>query len=258
MVFIMFYGSKGWRPRPLRLISALLCLAGIGGCGTTKEARFVTPSGFLGDYSQLRHGGGNLPLLVYGNPDADCRKYDKIMIDPVTLWAKGADSPFAQLDPADRGILIGQANQTLRDIATHAGFDVAHRLGPGVIRIRAAITEAEKANVPLRDISIVAPYVGGAAVAWSEFSGQAAFTGGAAIEAELLDAVSGKRLYAAVDKRVGELDLRGTTAWDDVKGAFASWRDQATKRLQRCRITGSFVPEPAEMSVEQQLEIYRP
>ncbi len=236
----------------------LFCLLGTSGCGTTKEARTVAPSGFLGDYSQLRHGGGNLPLLVYGNPDADCRKYDKILIDPVMLWAQGSDSAFVNLDAQDRHILRSQANHALHDVAIHAGFQIVDRPGPGVIRLRAAITEAAKANVLLKDASIVAPYVGGAAVAWSEFKGQAAFTGDAAIEAELLDSLTGERLYAMVDKRVGDLDLRNYEEWDDVKESLAAWRDQATQRLLHCRNSGSFVPEAKEMSLEQQIESYRP
>lgn len=244
-------------PSAARLV-VLFCLLGTSGCGTTKEARTVTPSGFLGDYSQLRHGGGNLPLLVYGNPKADCRQYDKILIDPVTLWAHGSNSAFGNLNDQDRHILRSQANHALHDVAIQAGFQIVDQAGPGVMRLRAAITEAAKANVPLKDASIVAPYVGGAAAAWSEFNGQAAFTGDAAIEAELLDSVAGERLYAMVDKRVGDLDLRNYEAWDDVKEAFAAWRDQATQRLLRCRSTGSFVPEAKEMSLEQQLESYRP
>lgn len=239
-------------------VAILFYLLGPSGCGTTKEARTVRPSGFLGDYSQLRQGGGELPLLVYGNPDADCRKYDKISIDPVTLWAQESGSTFASLDAQDRHVLRSQANHALHDIAVHAGFQIVDRPGPGVMRLRAAITEAAKANVLLKDASMVVPYVGGAAVAWSEFNGQAAFTGDAAIEAELLDSITGERLYAMVDKRVGDLDVRNYQEWNDVEQAFAAWRDHATQRLLRCRSTGSFVPEAKEMSLEQQIESYRP
>ncbi|MFO1417322.1 MAG: DUF3313 domain-containing protein [Methylotetracoccus sp.] len=236
---------------------ALCCLISAG-CGTTKEARTVTPSGFLGSYSGLHPGGDSLPLLVYGNPTADCRRYDKIMLDPVTLWARGEHSPFAKLSPGDRRILASQAQQRLTDMATRAGYSLVDRPGPGVMRIRIAITEAEKADVALKDASIIAPYVGGAAIAWSEFKGQAAFTGGAAIEAEIVDALTGERLYAMVDKRVGTLDIRNTDKLDDIDSAFDEWRDRGIARLKTCRATGSFVPKAGETNLEQTIESYRP
>lgn len=57
------------RALPGAVAVALLC-----GCGATKQAREVQPSGFLGSYSSLRKGNGDEPLLVYANPAADCRK----------------------------------------------------------------------------------------------------------------------------------------------------------------------------------------
>jgi hypothetical protein len=42
------------------------------GCGATKQARSVTPSGFLQDlYPEMREGKGNEALLVYRNPRVD-------------------------------------------------------------------------------------------------------------------------------------------------------------------------------------------
>ncbi len=52
----------------------------------------------------------------------------------------------------------------------------------------------------------MAPYVSGAATLWAEAKGQAPFIGDVAYELELLDSVSGERLYAAVDKWVGKMD----------------------------------------------------
>lgn len=228
------------------------------GCGTTKAARSVTPSGFLGNYSDLRTGVGNEPLMVYGNPDADCSRYTKAMFDPVELWARGDNSSLQQLSEADRDKLRGLGMQALRSTFAQAGYRVVTTPGPGVMRVRAAFTEAEKANVLLEDVSAVAPYVSGAATLYAEGKGQALFTGDVAYELEYLDSLTGERLSASVDKRVGLMDIRNTDPWDSINAALAVWQERGIKRLQTCHQTGSFTARPSEETWEQKVEPYRP
>lgn len=155
-------------------------------------------------------------------------------------------------------MLVTMGTHTLHDIAINSGFQVVDHRGRGVMRVRMAFTEADQANVPLKEVSVIAPYVSGAAAAWSEYKGQAEFTGAAAIEIELLDSRTGERLYAMVDKRVGKMDPRNYERWDDVKAAVAAWREGGIRRLTACHTSGSFVPKPREPSLEQQIEQYQP
>src|SRR5882724_2090271 len=108
---------------------------GLAGCAPTHQARSAAPAGFLGDYSQLREGKEGEALLVYRNPSAQWRKYDKVLIEPVTVW-----------DDALRSGL-------LRDVPP----DETQVLGPGVMRCRVAITEAEGSAVVLDVASAVIP-----------------------------------------------------------------------------------------------------
>ena len=251
-------GMKFERKPANGLVVLLAVLLTAGGCGTTKKARTVQTSGFLGDYSLLRKGGDSLPLLYYGNPDADCRSYDKVIIEPMSLWAISTESPLALLSSEDRRMLVTMGTQTLHDIAKHSGFQIVHNRGRGVMRVRAAFTEADQANVPLKQVSTLAPYVSGAAALWSVQKGQAAFTGAAAIELELLDSRTNERLYAMVDKRVGKLDPRNYKRWDDVKAAVEAWREGGIRRLTACHTSGSFVPKPRELTLEQKIDKYQP
>ncbi len=248
---------------PQRAILAMLALAfalASSGCGSTKQARSVTASGFLGDYSALRKGGesAGAPLLIYSNTAADCRKYKSILLDPVTLWAKADGSSFAQLEPADRTMLVNEFDKALREAAAKGGFPLAAAPGPDVMRIRAALTEAEKSNVMMKEISVVAPYASGAATVWAEAKGQALFTGDAAFEVEVLDSVTGERLYAAADKRVGKMDPRNYHSWDDVKDSIKVWGERGVKRLANCRATGSFALTPEEKSFSDKVDKYMP
>lgn len=238
--------------------SALIFFSVLPGCSTTKQAREIQPSGFLGDYSALRKGIANEPLLLYANPTANCRLYDRVMLDPVTLWAKSQDSSIQQLPDQERAMLKSLGDQALRDIFVQANFKVVHSAGAGVLRVRAAITEAEKANVLLQDVSMVAPYASGAAVAYAQVKGQGLFTGDLAWEYEMTDSLSGERLAASVDKRVGLMDLRNTGDWDFLKEAIAKWKDRAVQRLQACRQTGSFMARSREQSLDDSVSSFRP
>jgi hypothetical protein len=240
----LFTFERGMGPQSkagLPVLALALALA-LAGCGTTKQAREVTASGFLGDYSGLRKGGENTddPLMVYVNPQADCRKYQAVMLDPVTLWAKADGSSFAKLEPTDRELLTTEAGKALREAVTKGGFALAQEPGPGVMHLRAALTEAEKSNVMMKEVSVVAPYASAAATVWAEGKGQALFTGSVAFEVEITDSVTGERLYAAADKRVGKMDPRNYHSWDDVKDSLKAWSERGVKRLANCRATGQF------------------
>ncbi|WP_255556256.1 DUF3313 domain-containing protein [Methylococcus sp. Mc7] len=237
-----------------RALLAAVAVSFLCGCSATKQAREVERSGFLGSYSSLRKGNGDEPLLMYADPAADCRKYTKVMIDPVTLWAKPGDSWLQKLEPKDRDMLRKLGTDTVQDVMNKARFEVVTQPGPDVMRVRMALTEADKANVLLKEGAVLAPYVTAPAALYSETTGQALFTGDAAFELELLDSRTGQRLYAAADKRVGKLDVRDFHEWDDVKEAFKSWGERGARRLVNCRTTGSFASSPKEQSFEEKID----
>lgn len=249
--------GRGYLVAPTAAIVLALALTG---CGSTKQAEKVTASGFLRDYSQLKPGSGSPddPLLIYANPTADCKKYRKILVDSATLWSKSDGSSFDKLEPQDRTFLVNETNKALQEAVAEAGYALASAPGPDVMRIRAALTEAEKSDVLKKEITVFAPYVSGAALVWSEAKGQALFTGGVAFEVEVLDSVTGERLYAAADKRVGKMDPRNYHSWDDVKDSIKVWSSRGVKRLTHCRTTGSFNMAPQEKSFSDKVEKYMP
>ncbi len=56
--------------------------------------------------------------------------------------------------------------------------------------------------------------------------------GSAAIEGEITDSLTGRRLLAAVDKRLGNKTLRGTLGkWANVEKAFDFWAERLRTRL---------------------------
>ena len=197
---------------------------------TTRQAKTVQPSGFLGDYSRLQPGGDGRALLVYRAPDANVRAYNKVLLDPVTVWrAPGAGESVSRADLqrlAD--LLYGMLNSRLRTY-----YVMVREPGPQTMRIRAALTEATPSNTTMDVMSQVGPISATAGAAKAMATGTPAWVGAASAEIQVLDAETGKELFAAVDRRVGEKTLTGSTEpWGDVTDTFGIWADRVIDRLQ--------------------------
>jgi hypothetical protein len=209
----------------------ILALAFGAGCAGSRQLRGGTEeSGFLGDYSQLQPGGDDRAKLVYIAPDANFASYDSVMVDSVTLWP-GADANLEKLSREDQQALAdGMYAALVKSLGQD--FRIVQAPGPRVMRVRAALTEAQASNVPLDVIATVIPQVN----LLTKIGGVAANTsltvGEARAELEITDSLSGRRLVAAVDERVGARRLRGVTdRWSDVQAAFDAWAEQLRKRL---------------------------
>lgn len=229
-------------------------------CGA-KQYRRVEKSGFLGDYSQMREGKFNEALYVYVNPKADCRKYKKVMIEPVTLWAKTEDSPLASLDVKDQEMLVTQGWGMLYDVMNTGQFQITDKPGPDVMLVKGAVTEAVEAKVLIADVLAVVPYVWEAATVWGIGTGKWPFLGELAGELEISDSVTGERLFAGVDKVVGTLgsNLDPRVRWDDVREGFNRWRDHIGTRMTSCHETGSFeMPDDDTNFLQKSIEYLSP
>ncbi len=220
------------RPRLVTIVLASLALAACA-AGQRSPGSIPVPaqatSGFLDDYSLLREGGPGEALFVYRNPDARWQNYDKALFEPVTLWRSGKGS----LDPVPEGDLLRLATDFDAAVRTRLGdgFALVDRPGPGVMRVRLAITEA-RASDPVLDVMTVSAADGAALPVGDGALGTETrrFLDGAAIEGEIRDAQTGALLAAGVDRRrpgAPEIDT-----WKDVDRLLASWADRVCSRLE--------------------------
>jgi hypothetical protein len=208
---------------------ATFCL--IGACATM-QARSTTKSGFLGDYSQLKEGGDGKALLVYIDPKADFKAYKRVIVEPVKLYASSEHS-MDNVALEDRQKLLNYADAAIRE---HLAKDYAivREPGPGVMRLRLALTEADSSYVVLDTVSTVLPIGLALAGLQTAATGSCSFVGSAGAEAELQDSQTGKRLMAAVDRRVGgKMTGQGDKfdEWRTVKNAVDYWADRLQTRL---------------------------
>jgi hypothetical protein len=222
-------------------LAALLCA-----CSTTYEAREVQPSGFLGDYSQLKKIDQDKVALLYANDDADRKKYDRVMIDPIQMYGP-TNGALAKLSKEDQQRLVNYLDASLRVYLTNS-FTLVSQPGPNVLRLRMAITEAKGANVPMDVVSSVVPI--GLAISFLKEMATGAHTavGKAGLECEGLDSETGQRLFAFVDARVGR-KVTGRfdkfKKWHTVQDSFDFWARQIADRLEQERTSPkSGLPSP--------------
>ena len=208
----------------------------IGGCASTYQARSVKESGFLGDYSMLKEGTWSQALLVYINPDANelCKNYTKVLLEPVSIWVK-ADSSLEDVSEEDRQMLTDYLYDSLKE-ALSKDYEIVDRAGQGVLRVRAALTEADGSWVVLDTITSIVPIALGLSTLKQLTFGTASFVADASIELELEDSMSQVRLAAMVDRRAGGKGWsKKFNEWGKVEKAFDYWAEKVQKGLTTCR-----------------------
>ena len=220
----------------VRTVEKIIVLGAIlGGCATTEEVKEVEKSGFLGDYSMLQPGGTGQAALRYISPDAQFSAYDKVLIEPITIWVNQA-SALKDVPGEERRMLVDYLHTAL---SSELGKDykLVSTPGPGVMRLRVAITEASSTSPVMSTVSNVVPQMLLISNVKKLATGTHAFMGSAAVEGELVDGASGARLAAWVDKRSGgkSVERIGAGAWDDYKNVCVAWAQQLTKRLAELR-----------------------
>ena len=215
---------------------AVVFLVGLSlaGCGATRQARGVGESGFLGDYSKLVPGPEGGARMVYENPDADLASYDKVLLEPVSIWTDG-DSQMNELSKEDREMVANHLFELLH-ARLSKDYQMVSAPEPGTLRIAAALTSADASNPALDTVSSIVPVGLVASTLKAAATGKPAFVGEASAEMKISDATTGELLAAAVDSRVGTKNPSGLfNKWEDVESALAYWADRTGYSLCTAR-----------------------
>jgi hypothetical protein len=210
------------------------------GC-VTQGAAPLPPSGFLTDDDDLAPGARGGASLAWKHPDFDLGAYDRLMLDPLEIrFAPDADG--ADVPPEQVVVLAAYFRRAVVDALGDA-YPVVTAPGPGVLRVRTALTNV-KPSRPALDTATNVPPARAVDLAASLVTGRHLFVGEAAIEAEFLDAQGGprqgERMLAIVDRRAGGKTPAGVLdPWDDAESAFDHWAALLRERLDRAHETGA-------------------
>jgi hypothetical protein len=181
----------------------------------------------------LTPGAEGQVVLRYVNADADWAKYDKVLIDPVTVWGSGRtrDIPEADFQTAANFLHTELQRELGKD------FQLVNAPGPSTLRVTAALTDAEPANQTMVVISSIVPLAMATTGTYEYITGEPTFQGEAAAEAKFTDAETGELLAAGVDRRMGGRSLASAeTSWTDVNNILSYWAQLTRFRL--CELQG--------------------
>ncbi len=194
---------------------AMVSMAGalLLGCGGKP-----TYSGFLSDYDKLKSGSAHKRDFFYRNESVRILDYDALLVDPVQMYftkdARGQD-----LNEEALAELTAYFDEQFLEVMSE-WFAFTDAPGEGVARVRIAMTDVRPSKV-LFDI-----------VPHSKILGLN--QGGATIEAEVIDSVTGAQLLAVVDRGWGN-NLRLLPEFDtldDARNVIDQWMRIFQKNLQ--------------------------
>jgi hypothetical protein len=205
--------------------SLIVGTALLAGCMSTKPDQ-SNYSGWMKDYSNLTEfktatGGTSMRWI---SPSLKKGQYNAVMIDPITYYpAPPADSQVPQKTiQALPTYLMQQLRNNLG-----SNIQIVQQAGPGVLRLRAAITGVDTPTEGLQAYEVIPVAL--------VFAGVTTATGHrdhntlVYMEAQLIDSQSGNLLAKAVRKGIGEniANDKAEMTLDDAKPVLDNWAKDA-------------------------------
>jgi hypothetical protein len=235
-----------------------LSLSG-GGSGTdavASDASAIRRSGFLSDYARLRSVAGAGGMLCWRDANVDWKRYDKVLFERIQVYLKPGDKPNP-IDPSDLKMLIDYFHNALVKAITPEA-QVVNASGPGVLRVRIALTELAPTNTLDSLAGTVVPYGFvaeiGSGAATGRPAGSTPYMGDTGMAVQFRDGGSGRVVAECADNEIGRkyaTDLNqglagaavawangyveSFTSWSYAKDAFDEWAALFARRFAEAR-----------------------
>ena len=181
------------------------------GCATVQDPG---QAGFLSDYSNLEEVNENHLVYVSGNAG----NYSKFIIDPVAMLYGQPEEKRIFSDEELEDLQVHFKTAVIEALTEDDGYQIVDVAGPGTARIHIGITDVDD-TIGALNITIYTKITG-------------AGLGGAAMEGELVDSMTGEQLAAISQWGSGSRFLRaGFTHTGDAKILMNRWAKDLRKRL---------------------------
>ena len=181
------------------------------GCGSGGAAK----TGFLTDYSRLQTESST--SLQYMNERA-LAKYSSFIVDPVQVHFHSGSKSKDKLTQQEITDLTSYMHARLLEALRGAGKKVAYRPAPGVARLRVALTDITKTSA--LNIMPQASLVG-------------VGVGGASVETEIVDSMTGEQIGAIVESQKGsKIPFTNLGEWTTAEKIMDNWANRVKERLQ--------------------------
>ena len=221
----------------LGLCSSLI----IAGCATTgpgtgAASSSPTPSyaGFFAYPDRLAPAPGGGTAVQWIDPEIDLSKYNKILLERVRVRLAD-DAEYSTIDPTELKGLADYFHQAIVK-ALGAAYPVVKKPGPGVLRVRIALTDLVPTKPEYSVVALVVPYATVADVASGAVSGgpigSAPYLGRTGIAAEFIDGRTNRVVAEYADTEVGRkyvvntnqgISSAVTTGLTDYADAYSTW-----------------------------------
>jgi len=213
--------------------------------------------GFLTDYARLRPMPGGGGMLCWRDAGVDWKKFDKVMFERIQVYLKPGAMQMQPVDPTDLKMLIDYFHNDLVK-AVQPEAQIVTAPGPGVLRVRIALTDLVPTNQLASLAGTAAPYGFvaeiGAGAATGKPVGSTPYLGQTGMEVQVRDGATGRILAECADTEIGlkyaadmnagaagaaETWINGYmdsfTQWTYAKNAFDKWSADFARRFAELR-----------------------
>lgn len=210
------------------LFATLLLLVGCASGPLTKATSFTSYQ----DFSPGPEGGVDLVWAKMGLRDASrlqrkLAEYDSVMIDEVIVVVEDESLSQAEIDELSY-YLVEQIKHKISPYKSVVAQPTKHSL-----RLSIALSNVETPNPILAVTSSVLPFGLAISTISKVTTGEHTNVGSASIELLVSDAMSGKPLFAAIDRQAGNKDISTMIdSLDDAKDAIDYWVDRLGITMQ--------------------------
>ncbi len=181
------------------------------GCATVQDPG---QAGFLSDYSNLEEVNENHLVYLSGNAG----NYSKFIVDPVAMLYGQPEEKRIFSDEELEDLQVHFKTAVIEALTEDDGYPVVEVAGPGTARLRIGITDVDD-TIGALNITIYTKITG-------------AGLGGAAMEGEVVDSMTGEQIAAVSRWGSGSRILRaGFTHTGDAKILMNRWAKDLRKRL---------------------------
>ena len=186
----------------------IVACVGLYACG----GQSTSSNGFLSDYSKLKKNPRYEGSRIYSNPKTPLRNYSRFIVNPVQVRLSSLGEHRSS-DPDKLQEISQYAHQQFVTALQKGGYEVVTSPGPGTLVLRSALTEVAASELKprsfLMNISL----------------------GGASIEAEFADALSGEIVVAVMESQRGKITAAGSNEYENAKNVIDRWAKRLVQRL---------------------------
>jgi len=211
--------------------------------------------GFITDYTRLRAMPGGGGMLCWRDANVDWKSYTKVMFERIQVYWKTGSTH--SVDPSDLKMLIDYFHSDVVK-AIQPEAQVVTAPGPGVLRVRFALTDLVPTNTVASLAGTAAPYGFvaeiGSGAATGRPVGSTPYLGQTGMEVQFRDGASGRIVAECADTEIGlkyAADMNAGAAgaaeswvsgymdsfsqWTYAKNAFDKWAAEFARRFGQLR-----------------------